>query len=79
MKKKKPIRLTKRAKQPGASDVPMAPVFETVETDEDVFDCPFPLSYESQRRLLNFLETRKSGIVTRSELMDVIFPVRTIN
>lgn len=79
MKKKKPIRLIDRAKSPGALDVPTAPVFETFETSEDVFDCPFPLSYESQRRLLNFLETRKSGIVTRSELMDVIFPVRTIN
>jgi hypothetical protein len=47
--------------------------------EEGVFDYPFPLSLESQTKLLNLVRDRKSGIVTRSELKEILFPKRTVN
>jgi DNA-binding winged helix-turn-helix (wHTH) protein len=34
---------------------------------------PFPLSLDSQKRLLELIYNRKSGIITRQELIDVLF------
>ena len=55
-------------------------VYELVEVDSDVFGYPFPLSAESQKKLLNLIHTRKSGIITRLELEELIYSeVRIIN
>lgn len=62
---------------------------KTIEVDmtevvPDTFMAPpFPLSLEAQRRLLELIYTRKSGIITRQELINVLFdkkhdPCRTI-
>jgi len=34
---------------------------------------PFPLTTETQKRLLELIYNRKSGIITRQELINVIF------
>lgn len=47
---------------------------ETVEISPGEFSTsPFPLSINTQKRLLELIYNRKSGIVTRQELIDVIF------
>ena len=92
---KKPIRLTKRTDPRSIHNPPssptlerrnveahknaLAPVYVLHEIEEGVFGYPFPLSLESQTKLLNLVRNRKSGIVTRSELKEILFPKRTIN
>jgi len=34
---------------------------------------PFPLPIDAQKRLLELIYNRKSGIITRQELIDVLF------
>ena len=57
---------------------------ETIEISPGQFETfPFPLSLDAQKRLLELIYNRKSGIVTRQELINVIFntepvPVRNI-
>ena len=34
---------------------------------------PFPMSLDTQKRLLELIYNRKSGIITRQELINVIF------
>ena len=34
---------------------------------------PFPMDLETQKRLLELIYNRKSGIITRQELINVIF------
>jgi len=34
---------------------------------------PFPISLNAQKRLLELIYNRKSGIITRQELIDVLF------
>jgi len=34
---------------------------------------PFPLSSDAKKSLLELIYNRKSGIITRQELMDVLF------
>jgi hypothetical protein len=34
---------------------------------------PFPISLGAQKRLLELIYNRKSGIITRQELIDVLF------
>ena len=34
---------------------------------------PFPISLDAQKRLLELIYNRKSGIITRQELIDVLF------
>jgi hypothetical protein len=47
---------------------------EMVEiTENNYIDNPFPLSLEAQKRLLELIYNRKSGIITRQELIDVLF------
>ena len=92
---KKPIRLTKRTDPWSIHNPPssptlerrnveahknaLSPVYVLHEVEEGVFDYPFPLSLESQTKLLSLVRDRKSGIVTRSELKEILFPKRTIN
>ena len=92
---KKPIRLTRRTDPRSIHNPPSSPVLEgrnveahknalspvyiLHEVEEGVFDYPFPLSQESQIKLLNLVRHRKSGIIARSELEEILFPKRTIN
>jgi len=47
---------------------------EMVELTESNFvSNPFPIPLEAQKRLLELIYNRKSGIVTRQELIDVLF------
>ena len=59
---------------PGAHDVPAARSLEMVQVVEDEFmETPFPRSLDAQKRLLELIYNRKSGIITRQELIDVLF------
>ncbi len=42
-------------------------------TRDNYIDNPFPLSLDAQKRLLELIYNRKSGIITRQELIDVLF------
>ena len=91
---KKPIRLTRRTDPRSIHDPPpspaleernvkahstaLSPVYVLHEVEKGVFDYPFPLSQESQIKLLNLVRNRKSGIIARSELEQILFPKRTI-
>jgi hypothetical protein len=47
---------------------------ETTEVMPGQFEpSPFPMDLETQKRLLELIYNRKSGIITRQELIDVIF------
>ena len=42
-------------------------------TENNYINNPFPLSLDAQQRLLGLIYNRKSGIITRQELIDVLF------
>lgn len=42
-------------------------------------DTPFPLPLEAQKRLLELIYNRKSGIITRQELVNVLFNPKGLN
>ncbi|MEK9769373.1 MAG: hypothetical protein VW683_10670 [Betaproteobacteria bacterium] len=47
---------------------------ETTEVMPGQFEpSPFPMDLETQKRLLELIYNRKSGIITRQELINVIF------
>jgi hypothetical protein len=47
---------------------------EMTEVTEATFmHSPFPISLDAQKRLLELIYNRKSGIITRQELIDVLF------
>ena len=57
-----------------ATDVPETRAIEMAEVSPDTYmNTPFPLSTETQKRLLELIYNRKSGIITRQELINVIF------
>jgi hypothetical protein len=59
---------------PGAHEAPSARALEMVEVAEAQFqESPFPLSIDAQKRLLELIYNRKSGIITRQELINVLF------
>ncbi len=59
---------------PGAHQAPSARALEMVEiTEGEYIEPPFPLSLDAQKRLLELIYNRKSGIITRQELIDVLF------
>jgi len=58
----------------GATEAPDARALEMVQVMEDEFiETPFPLSLNAQKTLLELIYNRKSGIITRQELIDVLF------
>ena len=58
----------------GARDVPNATTLDMVEiTDDNYISNPFPLPLDAQKRLLELIYNRSSGIITRQELIDVLF------
>ena len=59
---------------PTATEVSHAHALEMIEvTEADYIESPFPLSLDAQKRLLELIYNRKSGIITRQELIDVLF------
>ena len=57
-----------------ATDVPEPRAIEMTEVAPDTYmDAPFPLNLDAQKRLLELIYNRKSGIITRQELVDVLF------
>jgi len=74
MKYKKEVIVLKDKWNPGAHDVPEARTLEMTEVAPNTYmDAPFPLSLDAQKRLLELIYNRKSGIITRQELIDVLF------
>ena len=57
-----------------ATEVPEPRAIEMTEVAPDTYmDAPFPLGLDAQKRLLELIYNRKSGIITRQELIDVLF------
>ena len=57
-----------------ALDAPSPRSLDMVEVTENNFtENPFPLSLDAQKRLLELIYNRKTGIVTRQELIDILF------
>ena len=81
---KKEVIILKDKWTTGATDVPEPRAIEMTEVVPDTYmDSPFPLTLDAQKRLLELIYNRKSGIITRQELIDVLFnpegaPRRTI-
>ena len=64
---------------PGAQEVPTARALEMVEVaTNDYREVPFPLSLDAQKRLLELIYNRKSGIITRQELINVLFNTQDV-
>jgi len=45
----------------------------TEMTEANFVHSPFPISLDAQKRLLELIYNRKSGIITRQELINVLF------
>jgi hypothetical protein len=74
MKYKKEVIVLKDKWNPAAHEVPVARALEMVEvSNNDYRQVPFPLSLDAQKRLLELIYNRKSGIITRQELINVLF------
>ncbi len=74
MKYKKEVIVLKDKWNPGAHDVPEARTLEMTEVTPNTYmDAPFPLSLDAQKRLLELIYNRKSGIITRQELINVLY------
>ena len=59
---------------PAAHEAPTARALELTEVTPDTYmSAPFPLGLDAQKRLLELIYNRKSGIITRQELVDVLF------
>ena len=74
MKYKKEVIVLKDKWNPGAHEVPTARALEMVQVTKDAYEeTPFPLSLDAQIRLLELIYNRKSGIITRQELINVLY------
>tara|TARA_R100000388_G_C7206076_1_gene141106 strand:+ start:98 stop:361 length:264 start_codon:yes stop_codon:yes gene_type:complete len=71
---KKEVIVLKDKWNTNATDVPEMRAIEMTEVSPDTYmNTPFPLSAETQKRLLELIYNRESGIITRQELINVIF------
>ena len=76
--KKEPILLINKIKKTSIYDAPEPMALIVKERDqEDRY--PFPLSRDQQFDLLYLLRTKKSGIITREELQNIIFAAPTLH
>ena len=74
MSMKKEVIVLKDKWNTNATDVPETRALEMMEVSPDTYmNTPFPLTTETQKRLLELIYNRKSGIITRQELINVIF------
>ena len=76
--KTKPILLVDRAEKTSIHDPP-EPSALILSRREEFKKYPFPLSRDQQFELLYLIRTRKSGIVTREELQNIIFIEPTLH
>lgn len=67
--KKDVIKLT----QPWIDNAMDAPSFPLMMDPGGYAVSPFPLSLDAKKSLLELIYNRKSGIITRQELIDVLF------
>ena len=71
---KKEVIVLKDKWNTAAHDVPEARTLEMTEVSPNTYmDAPFPLGLDAQKRLLELIYNRKSGIITRQELIDVLY------
>jgi len=71
---KKEVIILKDKWNPGAHEAPTARALEMTEVSPDTYmNAPFPLSLDAQKRLLELIYNRKSGIITRQELINVLY------
>ena len=74
MKYEKEVIVLKEKWNPGAQEAPTARALEMVQVSQGEYhEAPFPLSLGAQKRLLELIYNRKSGIITRQELINVLF------
>jgi len=74
MKNNDAVLLLEERWNPGATEVPSARAIDMHAVTEDTYvENPFPLPLDAQKRLLELIYSRKSGIITRQELIDVLF------
>ena len=74
MKYKKEVIVLKDKWNTGAHEVPEPRALEMTEVAPDTYmGAPFPLNLDAQKRLLELIYNRKSGIITRQELIDVLY------
>ena len=74
MKYKKEVIVLKDKWITNATEAPEPRAIEMTEVAPDMYmDSPFPLRLDAQKRLLELIYNRKSGIITRQELIDVLF------
>ena len=76
---KKEVLVLRDKWNPGAHEVPTARALEMVEVrDAEFRETPFPLSLDAQRKLLELIYNRKSGIITRQELINVLYNTQDV-
>jgi hypothetical protein len=80
MKYKKEVIVLKDKWNTGAHEVPEPRALEMTEVAPDTYmGAPFPLNLDAQKRLLELIYNRKSGIITRQELINVLFNPQDIS
>jgi hypothetical protein len=76
--REKPLLLVNRIEKTSIFDAP-EPLALIVKEREEEDRYPFPLSRDQQFELLYLLRTKKSGIITREELRNIIFAAPTLH
>tara|TARA_Y100000034_G_C6852805_1_gene387097 strand:- start:936 stop:1175 length:240 start_codon:yes stop_codon:yes gene_type:complete len=76
--KKEPLLLVNKIKKTSIYDAP-EPLALIVKEREEEDRYPFPLTRDQQFALLYLLRTKKSGIITREELQNIIFAAPTLH
>tara|TARA_Y100000034_G_C6659711_1_gene289168 strand:+ start:115 stop:354 length:240 start_codon:yes stop_codon:yes gene_type:complete len=75
---KEPILLIHKIEKQTIYDAPEPLALIVAENKKSQY-YPFPLSQQQQFELLYLLKTRKSGIITREELQNIIFAKQTLH
>jgi hypothetical protein len=76
--KKEPLLLVNKTKKTTIYDAP-EPQALMIKERESYERYPFPLSRDQQFELLYLIRSRKSGIITREELQNIIFAEPTLH
>jgi hypothetical protein len=76
--KKEPLLLVNEIKKTSIYDAP-EPLALIIHEREEGDRYPFPLSRDQQFDLLYLLKAKKSGIITREELQNIIFAAPTLH
>ena len=76
--KKEPILLVNKVERTTIYDAPEPLALIMAENKKNTY-YPFPLSQQQQFELFYLIKTRKSGIITREELQNIIFAKRTLH